>query len=113
MLGFDGEEFTEFGLSFLVEVNQWMQKKERKHVLVIGGGNVAMDVALTAVRLGAQKVKLVCLEQRQEMPASAEEIARAEEEGVEIFNGWGLKQVLTDEKGRRYRLKEHEVYGCI
>lgn len=40
VLGFDGEEFTEFGLQFLVEVNKWMNKKKREHVVVIGGGNV-------------------------------------------------------------------------
>ena len=51
VLGFDGEEFTEFGLQFLMEVNQWMNKKDRRHVLVVGGGNVAMDVAITARRL--------------------------------------------------------------
>ena len=105
ILGIDGENLTKFGLDFLVEVKNFMSRQIGKEVLVCGGGNVAMDVALTAVRLGAQKVKLVCLEQRQEMPASAEEIARAEEEGVEIFNGWGLKQVLTDEKGSVTGLK--------
>ena len=84
----------------LVEVKKFMTKQIGKEVLVCGGGNVAMDVALTAVRLGAQKVKLVCLEQRDEMPASAEEIARAEEEGVEIFNGWGLKKVITGADGK-------------
>ncbi len=77
-----------------------MTRQIGREVLVCGGGNVAMDVALTAVRLGAEKVKLVCLESREEMPASREEIARAEEEGVEIFNGWGLKRVLTDDKGK-------------
>ena len=99
ILGIDGESLTQFGLNFLVEVKKFMTKQIGKEVLVCGGGNVAMDVALTAVRLGAQKVKLVCLEQRDEMPASAEEIARAEEEGVEIYNGWGLKRVLSAEDG--------------
>ena len=61
VLGFDGEEFTEFGLQFLMEVNQWMNKKDRRHVLVVGGGNVAMDVAITARRLGAESVTLACL----------------------------------------------------
>lgn len=89
VLGFDGEEFTEFGLQFLVDVNRWVNKKERNHVLVVGGGNVSMDVAITAKRLGAKSVTLCCLEQRAEMPASAEEVARAEEEGVVIHNGWG------------------------
>lgn len=100
ILGIDGENLTQFGLNFLVEVKKFMSKQIGKEVLVCGGGNVAMDVALTAVRLGAQKVKLVCLEQREEMPASAEEIARAEEEGVEIFNGWGLKRVLSADGGK-------------
>lgn len=89
VLGFDGEEFTEFGLQFLVDVNKWVNAKERSHVLVVGGGNVSMDVAITAKRLGAKSVTLCCLEQRDEMPASAEEVARAEEEGVVIHNGWG------------------------
>lgn len=96
VLGFDGEEFTEFGLQFLVEVNQWMQKKERKHVLVIGGGNVAMDVAVTAKRLGAESVTLACLESRAEMPSSAEEIKRAEEEGVVIRNSFGVSRAITE-----------------
>lgn len=96
ILGIDGEHLTHFGLNFLVEVKKFMSKQIDKEVLVCGGGNVAMDVALTAVRLGAQKVRLVCLEQRAEMPASAEEIARALEEGVEIYNGWGLERVITD-----------------
>lgn len=100
ILGFDGESLTQFGLNFLVEVKKFMTRQIGREVLVCGGGNVAMDVALTAVRLGAEKVKLVCLESREEMPASREEIARAEEEGVEIFNGWGLKRVLTDDKGK-------------
>jgi NADPH-dependent glutamate synthase beta subunit-like oxidoreductase len=94
VLGFDGEEFTEFGLSFLVEVNQWMQKKERKNVLVIGGGNVAMDVAVTAKRLGAESVTLVCLESREEMPSSEEEIKRALEEGITITNSYGVSKAL-------------------
>ena len=97
VLGFDGEEFTEFGLQFLVEVNQWMQKKERKHVLVIGGGNVAMDVAVTAKRLGAETVTLACLESRPEMPSSAEEIKRAEEEGVVIKNSFGVSKAITED----------------
>ena len=59
-----------------------------------------MDVALTAVRLGAKKVRLVCLEQRNEMPATEEEIAICEEEGVELNCGWGLGRVLTDEAGK-------------
>ena len=65
-------------------------------VIVIGGGNVAIDVALTAKRMGAENIKLFCLEQREEMPAHEWEIARAEEEGVLINNAWGPKDVLGE-----------------
>jgi formate dehydrogenase beta subunit len=63
-------------------------------VIVVGGGNVAIDVALTAKRLGADAVHLYCLEKREEMPAHAWEIARAEEEGVVIHNALAPKKVL-------------------
>lgn len=96
VLGFDGEEFTEFGLQFLMEVNQWMNKKERRHVLVVGGGNVAMDVAITARRLGAKSVTLACLESEPEMPASREEIARAREEGIEIMPSYGVSKAIYE-----------------
>ena len=96
VLGFDGEEFTEFGLQFLIEVNQWMNKKERKHVLVVGGGNVAMDVAITAKRLGAGSVTMACLESEPEMPASKEEIARAREEGIVIMPSYGVSKALYE-----------------
>lgn len=96
VLGFDGEEFTEFGLQFLMEVNQWMNKKDRRHVLVVGGGNVAMDVAITARRLGAESVTLACLESEPEMPASREEIARAREEGIEIMPSYGASKAIYE-----------------
>ncbi|MEW6349264.1 MAG: FAD-dependent oxidoreductase [Thermodesulfobacteriota bacterium] len=63
-------------------------------VVVIGGGNVAMDVARTAVRLGAGRVDLVCLESRNEMPAFEREIEEAVEEGIVIHNSWGPKRYL-------------------
>ena len=96
VLGFDGEEFTEFGLQFLMEVNQWMNKKDRRHVLVVGGRNVAMDVAITARRLGAESVTLACLESEPEMPASREEIARAREEGIEIMPSYGVSRAIYE-----------------
>jgi NADPH-dependent glutamate synthase beta subunit-like oxidoreductase len=95
-LGFDGEEFTQFGLDFLREVNLWVNKRQRNNVLVVGGGNVAMDVAITAKRLGAKSVTLACLEQAWEMPASAEEVARAVEEGVLIKNGYGVSRLIYE-----------------
>lgn len=64
--------------------------------VVIGGGNVAIDAARTAGRCGASEVTMYCLESRDIMPASEEEIAEAEEEGVTISCGWGPKEVLTE-----------------
>ena len=64
--------------------------------VVIGGGNVAIDVARTAGRCGAESVSMYCLEPRDKMPASHEEIAEAEEEAVSIHCGWGPKEVLTE-----------------
>ncbi|MDR1509284.1 MAG: FAD binding domain-containing protein [Synergistaceae bacterium] len=98
ILGLAGEELTIFGLDFLVEVNEWMKGKIGSEVLVTGGGNVAIDVAITAKRLGASHVTLACLEPFDMMPAGKEEIARAREEGIEIMPSWGLDRVL-DENG--------------
>ncbi len=64
--------------------------------VVVGGGNVAIDVARTAGRCGAEAVSMFCLEPREKMPASVEEIAEAEEENVSIHCGWGPKEVLTE-----------------
>ncbi|MDR3209428.1 MAG: FAD-dependent oxidoreductase, partial [Oscillospiraceae bacterium] len=92
--GLSGEELTVFGLDFLVQVKDWMNGKVGEEVFVMGGGNVAMDVALTAKRLGAKKVTLACLEPRDRMPASSEEVARVEEEGVIVLPSWGLSKVV-------------------
>ena len=94
VVGIAGEELTVFGLDFLMEVKKWMDGKVGKEVMVIGGGNVAMDVAITAKRLGATKVTLACLEPRDRMPASSEEIERAEEEGITIMPSWGVSKVV-------------------
>ncbi len=100
VLGIGNEEVAEFGLNFLQGVAKFLRKNIDGQVLVCGGGNVAMDAALTAVRLGASKVSIMCLEQEYEMPASAEEIARCREEGIEINCGWGLKDIVTDDDGK-------------
>jgi NADPH-dependent glutamate synthase beta subunit-like oxidoreductase len=109
VLGFDGEELTEFGLEFLREIKMWITSKDRGEVFVVGGGNVAMDVAMSARRLGAQKVTLACLESRSEMPASLEEVKRAEEEGIEIMNGWGVSRAIYEEK----KIKAIELVKCV
>lgn len=68
-------------------------------VLVLGGGNVAIDCARSAVRLGAE-VQLACLESREEMPAHPWEIEAAEEEGVTLLPRRSFEQILGDEEGR-------------
>ena len=68
-------------------------------VMVVGGGNVAMDAARTALRLGAEKVILMYRRSRQEMPARAEEIHHAEEEGVEFRLLSNPVEILGDEHG--------------
>lgn len=64
--------------------------------VVIGGGNVAIDVSRTAVRCGSSKVTQVSLETRDIMPALPEEIELAESEGILIQGGWGPKEILTE-----------------
>lgn len=66
-------------------------------VVVIGGGNVAIDAARTAGRCGDGNVSMFCLESRDEMPASREEILEASEEKITINNGWGPKEILTED----------------
>jgi NADPH-dependent glutamate synthase beta subunit-like oxidoreductase len=82
------------GVDFLRDVSLghpvWIGKK----VVVVGGGNVAIDAALTSIRKGAMEVCLVCLEQRDEMPAWEHEIQEALEEGVEIINGYGPNKFI-------------------
>ena len=66
-------------------------------VVVVGGGNVAIDAARCSVRNGAAAVEMLCLESEAEMPASDEEVREAQEDGVRIQNGWGPKEVLTED----------------
>ena len=101
MAGVPGEdaEGVESGVSFLRRVNQDDSVRLNGDVVVVGGGNVAADVARTALRAASGKVTMLCLEQRDEMPAARDEVAECEAEGIEIKNGWGPKEILT-ENGR-------------
>ncbi|MCX5892333.1 MAG: FAD-dependent oxidoreductase [Deltaproteobacteria bacterium] len=67
-----------------------------KQVVVIGGGNVGIDAARIALRKGASRVTIVCLEGPDEMPASPLEIEETEKEGIEIRHRWGVKQILPN-----------------
>ena len=66
-------------------------------VVVVGGGNVAIDASRVSIRSGAAEVTQLCLESEKEMPASEEEVCEALEDGVAIKHGWGPKEVLTEE----------------
>lgn len=65
--------------------------------IVVGGGNVAVDVARSALRCGAQQVQMVCLESRDAMPATPEELREAEAEAVAIQCGWGPKEICVED----------------
>jgi heterodisulfide reductase subunit A-like polyferredoxin len=67
---------------------------QNRHVLVLGGGNVAIDCARTAVRLGAAKVDMACLESREKMPAHPDEVKEAEEEGITVYTSRSFKRIL-------------------
>ncbi|NTU71331.1 MAG: FAD-dependent oxidoreductase [Coriobacteriia bacterium] len=70
-----------------------------ERVVVVGGGNVAMDVARTARRLGAKHVDVSCLESEAEMPASEEEVHEARQEGISLHCSWGPVEVALHEDG--------------
>lgn len=97
-LGVEGEdaEGVISGVDFLREVNLGNEIDITGNVVVIGGGNVAIDVARTAVRAGAANVEMYCLESREEMPALEEEIEEALSEDIKIINCWGPKRILTE-----------------
>ena len=84
-------------VDFLREVGEKKAFDIRGDVVVIGGGNVAIDVARSAGRCGEAKISMFCLESREIMPASSEEIKEAEEEDVQINPGWGPKEILTED----------------
>jgi heterodisulfide reductase subunit A-like polyferredoxin len=96
-LGVEGEDKTGVmqGVDFLRQAASKDGKPAVKNkIVVIGGGNVAVDVARTALRLGAANVEMVCLEQRHEMPAYPEEVEATLAEGIRIRNGWGPRRIL-------------------
>ena len=96
-IGLAGEESTISGLEFLSPKDP--REISGKKVLVVGGGNVAVDVGVTALRMGAETVTLACLESREEMPALQWEIEQAIEEGIQLMPSRGPEKILqTDGK---------------
>lgn len=93
----EDNDMVESGIDFLRKVNKTEDPNLISgDVVVVGGGNVAIDVARAALRSGAEKVHLYSLEQEAEMPASFEEVSEAKEEGIILHCGWGPKEILED-----------------
>ena len=97
LAGIPGEdsEGVMSGVSFLKKVNEEGYALHGD-VVVVGGGNVAADVARAALRCTDGKVTMLCLEQRDEMPAARDEIKEILEENIEILNGWGPKEIISE-----------------
>jgi len=83
-------------IPFLFNANYGKPMELGRKVLVIGGGNVAIDVARTALRLGVKQVEMVCLENEEEMPAWEWEVEEGVDEGIKIHHRWGPKSVRLE-----------------
>jgi NADPH-dependent glutamate synthase beta subunit-like oxidoreductase len=108
-LGVDGEDLpgVDYGVEFLRQAaDKDNGPRVGAHVVVIGGGNVAIDVARTALRLGAKQVEMVALEKRDEMPAYEEEVAATLAEGIIINNGWGPNRIIGAASVQGIELKQ-------
>ncbi len=110
-LGIEGEnaENVTTGVSFLKDVALDKKTELKGTTLVIGGGNVAIDVARTATRLGSSSVTLICLESIEEMPALTEEVQEAIDEKIDIKNGWGPKRFII----KNNRVDAIEFKKCV
>ena len=84
------------GVDFMRDVNLRDKKSLSGRVVVIGGGNIAADVARTAVRCGAENVSLYCLEGYDEMPMGEEDRSECERDGVAVYAGWGPREVSAE-----------------
>ena len=110
-LGCPGEELggVSTGIDFLRRVNQGEKPELGSDVAVIGGGNVAIDVARSALRLGAENVTIIYRRGRDEMPAADDEIAEAEEEGVKFRFLASPVEILGDGKCESLKLERMEL----
>jgi len=102
-LGIENEDIAGVlqGVDFLRDAAKGEKIDVGKEVVVVGGGNVAVDVAQVAKRLGAEKVTLICLERREEMPAWEYEITEALEDDIEIVNSFGPRNLFLDNSNKR------------
>lgn len=97
------------GIEFLRKVNEGKLDAISGDTVVIGGGNVAVDVARAAMRLGNKKVKMFCLERDEEMPTVPDEKDEAIAEGIEICNSWGPVRII----GENGKVKAVEFKRCV
>jgi len=95
-LKLDGESLLRSGIDFLTDIQRTGGSFPGKRVLVIGGGSVAVDVAISARRLGAQEVMMACLEARGSMPAVPEDLEQAARENIELLPSWGPHRILAE-----------------
>ena len=86
------------GVDFLKDINSGKKVSIGKRVLVLGGGNVAFDCARVTLRLGAEQVKIACLESREAMPATSDEIEQGEEEGISIYPARTFTRILSEKE---------------
>ena len=98
-----------WGVDFLARVAEGEGVQLPGKVIVIGGGNVAVDVALTAKRCGAKEVTMICLETREEMPSHPWEIEGALKEGVKLIPSWGPHKIVLDHG----RITGMEIIHCV
>lgn len=98
-----------WGVDFLVSLAEGEDVRLKNRVIVIGGGNVAIDVSLSALRCGAKEVVMACLESRKEMPAYDWEIEGALEVGVRLMPSWGPHRLIS-ENGR---VNGVELIRCV
>jgi len=106
MLGQDSERIIP-GLKLLMQAKEGTPPPLGRSVIIMGGGNTAVDAALTCRKLGVPEVRIVCLEDRAKMPAFEREIQEAQEEGVIMENCWGPKRlVVQDDSSIRVELSE-------
>ncbi|MBW2146984.1 MAG: FAD-dependent oxidoreductase [Deltaproteobacteria bacterium] len=101
-LGITGEELdgVHQGLDLLREVREGTPPRFGKSAIVIGGGNTAVDAALTCRKLGVEEVSIVCLEERNSMPAFQTELQEALEEGIAILDCWGPRKISRQNDNR-------------
>ena len=108
-LRLEKSELLDSGLEFLIDTLTGKAKKVGERVLVIGGGSVAIDVAISARRSGAKQVMIASLESLAEMPAIPEDIAQAHEEGLTFLPSWGPQRVVEQDG----KLTGMELVHCI